>query len=182
MYRKILFISVNLFENITIFTKATIMLSFSFLSFIITYYTRPFILRKMNILELYSNLSSALTIFSGALYILDVGDWLKAFCFVNVIIINGVFSYVWLSSMMNIVFHAHFETCEKYFPKMALKIFAFRETFSRIKFSFNLFLYCSSLKDLYTFILNELKNTKDENTRRTSKMVITEKIKIVEIE
>ena len=75
------------------------MLSFSFFSFLVTFYARPFILRKMNILELYSNLSAALTIYSGALYVMEVGDWLKALCFVNVVLINGVFAYIWLSSM-----------------------------------------------------------------------------------
>ena len=181
MYRKIIFISVNLFESISIFSKATLMLSFSFLSFLITFYTRPFILRKMNILELYSNLSSALTIFSGALYIMDVGEWLKAFCFMNVIIINGIFAYVWLSSMMNIVFDAHFETCAKYLPNLSMKFFALRETFSRIQFTFNLFFYFKSLKELYSLVLIELKSTKDENSRRTSRILVTEKIMIVEV-
>lgn len=163
------------------FSKATIMLFFSFFFFLITFYTRPFILRKMNILELYANLSSALTIFSGALYIMDVGEWLKAICFMNVLIVNGFFAYFWLSSMMNIVFHAHFETCAKYFPKSAMKIFALRETFSRVKLTFNLFSYCSSLKKLYYLVLNELKNTKNDNYRKNSRILVTEKIMIVEV-
>lgn len=174
MYRKILFISVNLLENLSIFNKATLMLSFSFVSFLITYYSRPFLLKKMNVLELYSNLSSALTIYAGALYIMDVGDWLKAICFATVVLLNCIFSYFWISSMISIIFHAHFETREKFFPKITLKIFALIEALSRLKFSLNLCFYCSSLKELYSVVLKELKIPVEIDFNKSSKMMVTQ--------
>jgi hypothetical protein len=177
MYRKIFFISVNLLENIAIFGKATITLCFSFITFLMTYYARPFIFRKMNILEFYSNQSTVLTIFSGALYVADVNEWQKAICFMTVLIVNGFFALHWFSSLLDIIFDAHFETFEKYFPNLAIKTFALKQSLSRINFSLNLYLYFTSLKEVYSQILKNLKNDKDDTSKGT-KMLIVQKIKV----
>lgn len=144
------------------------MLSFSFVSFLITYYAKPFLIKNMNVLELYSNLSSALTIYAGALYIMDVGEWLKAICFATVLLINFVFGYFWFSSMINIIFLAHFETLKKLFPKNALKMLALKKAVGKSSFSFNLCGYYSNIKELYSVNLNELNNTVKSNFKTIS--------------
>lgn len=146
MYRKILFISINLFQEMELFSKTTILIFFSFCSFLITFYARPFLLKEMNLLEFYSNLSACLTLFSGAVYITNTNEFIKGLSFVNVIIVNTFFGYIWIISTIKIIFHVHFQKLENHFPKLAIFILAMTESFEKVNFTFNLFIYFKNLK------------------------------------
>ena len=82
---------------------------------------QPFILREFNTLEFYSTLSALITIYSGSLYVSDINDYLKALCFIVIVLVNAAFSLRWLWSMFEIIFNVHFNFFEKYFPKFTQK-------------------------------------------------------------
>ncbi len=149
MYRKIIFISIKLLQDMDIFSKTMILIFFSFFSFLITFYARPFLLRKMNLLEFYSNLSASLTLFLGAIFISDTNEVIKAISFVNVIVINTFFAYIWVGSMIEILFHTHFHRLETYFPRLAIIILAIKESIENVTFSFNLLKYFRKLRINY---------------------------------
>ena len=95
MYRKVVFISVCFFNQLEIFSKTTLLLFFSSISFILTFQYKPFQDLKTNTLEFYSNLAVIITIYMGALYLSEIGDSLKFFCFLCIFSINGIFFLVW---------------------------------------------------------------------------------------
>ncbi len=113
MYRKILILSINLL-TLSLMTKAILLIVFSALFTLLTFFARPFLLKQMNLLEFYSNLSAFLTIYSGSLYISEIGDLLKAIAFLCIILINVLFGLFWIFSFFEIVFYVHSNFFAKY--------------------------------------------------------------------
>lgn len=150
MYRKIMFISINLFTDMSIFSKAVILLFFSFLSLMVTFNSKPFLLREMNYLEFYSNISASLTIFSGALFITDINDYLKALCFSVIIFVNGVFALIWLTSMISLVFHVHHRNLERICPCLVIRVHALRASLGHTKYQRGSFIYLKQVMTNYT--------------------------------
>lgn len=134
MYRKIIFISINLFQEMDLIGKTTILIFFSFISLLITFHERPFLLRRMNILEFYSNLSASLTLFLATIYISNKNEFLNGMCFILVALVNLNFGYQWLSAVINIVVLTHGPYLQKHFPNLIAYYFAVQN--SLINFSF----------------------------------------------
>lgn len=107
MYRKILVLSINLL-SVSLLTKTVLLIVLSAIFTLLTFFARPFLLKSMNFLEFYSNLSALITIYSGALYISDVNDTFKAVTFVCIVIVNLLFGILWITSFLQIIFHVHF--------------------------------------------------------------------------
>lgn len=146
MYRKILFISLNFFREMEIFTKAAILLLFSAISVILTAFKQPFAMRKLNQLELYSNLAVCVSIYAGALYIQEkVNDTLKIFLFIFIILVNLLFGLMWVVLTFELFFFNHFQCFFKYFPHFSKSFVAFGESFTKTKFEWNLMKYASNL-------------------------------------
>lgn len=145
MYRKILFLSVGVVEKITILSKSTILLAFSFISCLFTIICKPFILREFNSLEIFSNLSTLITIYSGSLYILDITDFFKVLTFFIIVLVNTIFALRWLWSMFEIVFNIHFDFFEKYCPEFSKKYLMLNQNLKNQKFDWNLFKYASKI-------------------------------------
>ena len=118
MYRKIIFISLNLFQDLSLIGKTMILIFFSFSSFLLTFHERPFLLRKMNILELYSNLSASLTLVLGTIYISNENEFLNVLCFFFVALVNICFGYLWLTTIIKILIMTHEQKIKKYYPKL----------------------------------------------------------------
>ena len=120
MYRKIIFISVNLFQEMSLIEKTSILMFFSFSSFLLTFHEKPFLLKKINIIELYSNLSASLTLLLGAIYISNKNEIINAMSFFFVVLVNICFGYLWLTTIIKIMIISHLPKIKKCFPKLAL--------------------------------------------------------------
>jgi hypothetical protein len=149
MYRKIIFISINLFTDMPMISKAVILLFFSFLSLVITFNSKPFLLKEMNYLEFYSNISASFTIFSGSLYITDINDYIKACCFAAIVLVNFMFAIIWLISLISITFQTHYKKFEKYFPSLAIKFNALKNSMSYTKYQRGSFIYIKEFVNNY---------------------------------
>ena len=106
MYRKILVLSINLLP-ISLLSKTVCLIILSAIFTVMTFFARPFLLKQMNFLEFYSNLSALITIYSGALYISDISDAFKAITFICILIVNILFGILWITSFLQIIFHVH---------------------------------------------------------------------------
>lgn len=146
MYRKILFISVNFFRGMEIFTKAAILLLFSATSVILTAFHQPFAMNKLNQLELYSNLAVCISIYAGALYVQDrVNETIKIFLFLFILFVNLIFGLMWLLLAFELFFFNHFKCFFKYFPKLSKSLVVLGKSFSKTKFEWNLMKYANNL-------------------------------------
>ena len=104
MIRKMVFIFFSIMSSFPNDQKTAILLLFSGIFLYATMKFSPFVLRKINLLEFQSNLTAMITIFAGALYILDVGDFLKIIAFCLIVVFNSVFAVKWLLSFWDIAF------------------------------------------------------------------------------
>ena len=123
MYRKIIFIAINLL-SISSFVKVTVLLIIAAFAFITSFFCEPFNYKELNKIENYSLLSAMATLFAGALYVSDINDTLKALSFVFIIMVNVIFSLNWFFSIINVVFHAHIKKFQEYFPNLTYSIVA----------------------------------------------------------
>lgn len=117
MYRKILFISLNLFQDVSINTKAIILLFFSLFSLLITFSSSPFLTRELNYLEVFSNISALLIIFSGCIYLNGDSILMKSTSYLMIFAINFIFSLFWIISILNIFLEAYESVLKERFPK-----------------------------------------------------------------
>ena len=168
MYRKIIFITINILP-INSFTKVTLLIFIASIAFLLTFFLRPFLFNELNKIEFYSLLSAIIILFSGALYICDISDELKAFSFATIILVNMVFCLSWLYSLFRIVFQANTGKLQKIFPKCTYFIIACIMSLQKTKKSINLFSYLEKMRSNFrSFRLSLTKNfeieTDEENT------------------
>lgn len=130
MYRKILFIGVNFINSIEVFSKASLLLFFSYISGLLTIHFQPFITSNLNSLELFSNLSVTMTLYGGSIYIQQdlTNEFVKVILFFGILFINIFFGLLWTFSTFQIFFHKHVGFFRKYFPKLT-KIIIFLEKY-----------------------------------------------------
>ena len=112
MYRKIIYISFNLFEDMDLMVKICLLMCISFASFLLHYKTKPFLFKEMNSLEFYSTLSASLILFSGSLYITNANEIVNTFSFILMIIFNIYFGCIWIKSIII----ANFQLIERFLP------------------------------------------------------------------
>ena len=156
MFRKILFISINFFSDMHIFSKAALLLFFSSVSVVLTIFCSPFIANELNFLELYSNLAVSITLFSGALYVQEnIDETLKGFLFLMIIFVNIVFGIFWFWSCFCIFFEKHSLFFFKHFPIFYKNMIAFQESVRIIKFEWNFLNYSTKLYISTTNLKNE---------------------------
>lgn len=162
MYRKIIFIAINLL-SISPFTKVTILLFIAGCSFITSYYCEPFIYKELNKIENYSLSSAMVTLFAGGLYICDIGDFLKALSFALIILVNIAFSLSWFWSVLNAVFSSNLKKFQQHFPNLTYFIVAGISTMEKTKKTFNICYYIREFKKNFTDIRKNLITTYETN-------------------
>ena len=172
MYRKIIFISINLL-TLTSFAKVTILLMIAGLAFVLTYFAQPFNYRELNKIEEYSLLSAMATLFSGALYVCDVNDILKAISFSAIILVNIAFIITWFFSLTNVVFQSHLGKLQEYFPKFTYSIVACIIALEKTKKSLNICHYFKEAKQNFSKIRTDIITTYEE--RDSSFLTVAEK-------
>ena len=184
MYRKILFISINFLKNMQVFTKAALILFLSAISTILTLFYKPFVFKELNDIEIYSNLSIMITIFSGALYVQNViNDTLRAFLFFWILLVNITFGIYWVSSCFGLFFYNYFGVFLRHFPKFTKSVVAFSEAFSQTKFEFNLLKYASNVLRTTKTLATDYQDKPVGSGKNVLKQITTkvQKIKTVEI-
>ena len=140
MYRKIIFIAINLLP-ISSFTKVTLLILLASFAFLVTFLYQPFTFQKLNVIEFYSLLSAIITLYSGALYISDVNDTLKALSFLTILMVNLAFCFTWLLSLTSIVFSSNIKKLQNLFPQCTYRLIACIMSFQTTKKNVNLVKY-----------------------------------------
>ena len=95
MSRKISTIYITLLPDSLIFSKAILILLLIAVSFFYHAKNRPYTNDSLNKLELNAILVSILTIFFGIFHLTNIGDVMKAFLFIIIILINLFFFLNW---------------------------------------------------------------------------------------
>ena len=109
MYRKILFIAIDLF-SIGPILKATILLFISSSNFGLVFYFSPFVFHELNVIEFYSSFCVIITIFFGAVYLCnDVGEKIKLISFGIILSINAYFLFNCVYFLLTITFKRKWE-------------------------------------------------------------------------
>lgn len=117
MLRKIIFIAINYGSFMEQFTKAALLLFFSSILIVMTLIYQPFLVVELNILELYSNISVYMTIFSGAIYLQDnISDRFKIFLFIWILLFDLVFVTYWFFLCSKLFFFRYVEMFAKFCP------------------------------------------------------------------
>ena len=145
MYRKIIFIEINILP-INPFTKVTLLILIALIAIHLTFFLRPFIFDEVGKIELSSLLSAIITLFSGALYICDIGDELKIINFATIILVNTSFCVIWLSSLLRIVFQTNIDKLQRIFPRCTYFIIACILSLLETKKSINVVSYVKNMR------------------------------------
>jgi len=131
MYRKIFFIAINL-SSMTSFLKVSILLCVASINLFLNFRFRPYVFQELNVLEFYSLLSTIFMLFTGALYISEIGDNLKAMCFLSIILVNSAFCLSWFCSIVSLTFFNNWEKFEKVFPKFTFKLLSILDNIQKL--------------------------------------------------
>ena len=155
MYRKIIFIFFTILTTIPNEQKTIILLfvSAGFLHY--TLKNRPFVVQEMNMLEIQSNLTAMITIFSGSLYILNVSDIIKASTFTSIILINTFFAVKWFFSTLDAVLYFYGGKINRFCPCLLNYYAIYKKTNEITKFSWKLHNY------IYKFMRNFIYNQRN---------------------
>lgn len=118
MFRKVIFLIISIFQEVSIRQKSIILIFFSFLNFLLIIYNAPYLIREFNQLEYRSNIAALVTLFCGALYLEVDNEGFKAFLFVAILFTNIAFSLIWLLDMISLQIIVHFEKLKKFVPRL----------------------------------------------------------------
>lgn len=122
------------------FTKAALLLMFSASSVVLTALHQPFQMKKLNQLELYSNLAVCVSIYAGTLYVQEkVNETIKIILFLFILFVNLIFGFMWLFLAFELFFFNHFKCFFKYFPKISKSLVAFSQILSKKKIGIQFF-------------------------------------------
>jgi Na+/melibiose symporter-like transporter len=122
MYRKILFIAVNLIGGLGLQTKAVILLFLCLFSMLITFFATPFLTKELNYLEVFSNISALILLYSGCLYLNQDNDIFKSILYITIFFVNIAFTLFWASSILNLILDTYENALLKKFPSIYLML------------------------------------------------------------
>lgn len=127
IYRKILFHALNFLVEIEIMTKAILLQFVSACFVIFTLNFEPFNLKRINFLELLSNIAIWISLFAGAIFAEDnSGVFLRVLVFILIILINLLFIICCTLLYFNSIFNLYYKYFEKYAPNLTKKIKMFQ--------------------------------------------------------
>lgn len=124
MYRKVIFLLLNL-SQLNINIKTSILLFVSYFSVYTTKICSPFFSKELNKLELTSNVTACIILYSGTLYSEDIGAPLQALIFIVIMIANTIFFILALFSLVRIVVITNITKIKLYFPRFTVYYFYF---------------------------------------------------------
>lgn len=137
----------------------SLLLFFAAFSYILTHFSHPFVFSILNDIECYSLMSAIITLFSGALYLCNVSDYIKAISFSAIVLVNLCFALCWALNLFSIVFETNLTKLQQIFPFFTYALVAFIMTFQKTERSWNIFVYLSNIKKNYIRIRKEIIET-----------------------
>ena len=159
MNRKIIIIGFLLISDLQTNQKIIYLLFVCTLSYFLTLKNKPFMGKRLNILEEEANLSVLLTIFSGSLFILNIDDLTKGITFIAILIINLRFLVIWFIPVVKIYLMVYGKRIFKYFPKLINFVAIWQFTSNTTDFEYNL------PRFMFQFARNLINNSRFYNVR-----------------
>lgn len=150
-----IFILITMLPMIENEQKSIILLLFTVLYTFLTYIHKPFILLRLNDMELKSNYAALITTFAGCLYVFSVNDFLKAIAFLAILIFNLGFLMLWLATVINIYITVYAKKIQRYCPRFMNFLAIMQKTMNFTAFTLNFRRYAKS------FVKNFRKNTEN---------------------
>lgn len=122
----------------------------------LTYFSKPFVFNRLNDIECYSLMSAIITLFSGALYLCNIGDFMKALSFSAIILVNLCFSFIWILNLLDIIFETNLGKLQHFFPFFTYSLVACIMAFQKTEKTCNLLVYLKNIRNKYNGIKQEL--------------------------
>ena len=144
MYRKVAFLFVNIFQ-FDINLKTALLLLFSCYSVYAMKKCLPFVSKELNSLELASNITASIILYSGTLYVNDIGVYWQAFLFINIMISNSLFFILCLLSLIKVFFNANLIKIQYYCPRLMANFISLLKTFKEFRIRKMGFIECIKL-------------------------------------
>ena len=144
MYRKVAFLFVNIFQ-FDINLKTALLLLFSCYSVYAMKKCLPFVSKELNALELASNITASIILYSGTLYVNDIGVYWQAFLFINIMISNSLFFILCLLSLIKVFFNANLIKIQYYCPRLMANFISLLKTFKEFRIRKMGFIECIKL-------------------------------------
>lgn len=117
IYKKITFLIFSTI-HIDITIAANILLGVDFMSLILKSQYKPFIISKINKIDMLSNFASISTIFVGNIFIGNTFSiHFRLFLFLFLIIVNSIFLFYFTIDLLILFIHNYYEIIHKFSPK-----------------------------------------------------------------
>lgn len=114
-----IFLILNLAQfNVKI--KTSILLFVSYFSVHTTKISSPFYSKKLNKLELTSNIAACIILYCGTLYSENADAYLQALLFIIILIANAIFFIFSIFSLLRIFIKTNIEKIKLYLPKLTI--------------------------------------------------------------
>lgn len=140
-----IFILITMLPMIENHQKSIFLLLFTVIYTSLTYIHKPFILSRLNEMELKSNYATLITNFAGCLYVFSVNDFLKAVAFLSILLFNLGFLLLWLATVINIYIMVYAKKIQRYCPRFINFLAILQKTMNSTEFTLNFRKYAKSL-------------------------------------
>ena len=127
MYRKVAFLLVSIFR-FDLQIKSTLLLLFSWFSAYTMKTNSPFVSKELNMLELSSNLTALIILYSGTLYSNNIGVYFQVILFINIMMFNSRFCISCFFSLIKIFFNTFIIKIQRFFPRLTANYVAMLKT------------------------------------------------------
>lgn len=124
MYKKMIFIFIPIYFRERKQQMTIVLLFFTTLFWRLTFIHKPYLSGDINNLELLSNTVIWISVFAGALYVLDINDFFKAILFIIFAIVNTIFNIKWFSFTLQAIIDSYYDKIFKWCPCL-IKILPF---------------------------------------------------------
>lgn len=125
MYKKIVFISLNLLSNWNMYGKGMVLIGLSFIYTLKIASSKPFILKDLNSIEYLSNISSTATILFGLVYLDNTENNLSVLWFLIVLFLSLNFIFQWATRFIHLLYVLHYKTLKKLGGVIFIRILSF---------------------------------------------------------
>lgn len=125
MYRKILLISISIFEGLSLFVKCFLIASVLFASLIIFARFKPYKTKEINEIEMEAAATIVLISFLGCVYVCNIGWIWQTLLFAFVVVINTIFLIRWLIGFLTVNLLIYHNKISERFPNILNKLMAF---------------------------------------------------------
>lgn len=164
MYRKVLLVTITIFEGLSLFVKCFLIVLVLFVSLLIFATFKPYQKRKINNFEIQAIAMTVLISYLGCVYIIGIGSIWQGVLFIFVVVINSFFFIRWLLKFIKLnLFIYHRKISDKFPRALAFMIASLLVIRQYRKKQFGIKKLCSQFKmnqDNFQLIYKKEKNLK----------------------